>query len=140
LIKALTGSYRLSRIFLHKAGTKITSPLDGAWKQTRSYSIKGNDTVNNKVTQYKTYYAGTVVWGGTSVDSSGKQHTGTGFGKFEMNGNNKVKESMAGSTFYQVRGHDFDIDIVMNGADGFTQTINNADGSKSVEVYERLKK
>jgi hypothetical protein len=111
------------------AGTKITSPLDGAWKQTRSYSIKGNDTVNNKVTQYK-----------TSVDSSGKQHTGTGFGKFEMNGNNKVKESMAGSTFYQVRGHDFDIDIVMNGADGFTQTINNADGSKSVEVYERLKK
>lgn len=122
------------------AGTKVASPLDGAWKQTRSYYIKGKDTTNNKVTQFKTYYAGIVVWGNTTADSSGKTHTATGFGKFEMNGNNKVKESMIGSTFYQVRGHDFDIDIVMNGKDGFTQTINNTDGSKSVEVYERLKK
>ena len=122
------------------AGTPVTSPLDGAWKQTKSYYIKGKDTTNNKVTQFKTYYAGIVVWGNTSVDSSGKTHTGTGFGKFVMSGNNKVKESMIASTFYQVRGHDFDIDIELNGKDGFTQTINNTDGSKSVEVYERLKK
>ena len=122
------------------AGTPVTSPLDGAWKQTKSYTIKGNDTTKNKVTQFKTYYAGIVVWGNTSADSLGKTHAGTGFGKFEMKGNNKIKESMIASTFYQVRGHDFDIDIELNGKDGFTQTINNTDGSKSVEVYERLKK
>ena len=57
-----------------------------------------------------------------------------------MSGNNKVKESMNSSTTYMVRDHDFDIDIEMNGKDGFTQTINNKDGSKSVEFYERLKK
>ena len=56
-----------------------------------------------------------------------------------MNGD-KVKETMTASSNYQVRGHDFDIDITMNGTDGFTQTMNNKDGSKSVEVYERLKK
>ena len=122
------------------AGTHDTSLLDGAWKLTASYYIKGKDTVKNKVTQFKTYYAGIIVWGNTSADSLGKKHTGTGFGKFIMNGNNKVKESMIASTFYTVRGHDFDIDIELNGKDGFTQTINNTDGSKSVEVYERLKK
>lgn len=121
------------------AGTSVTSPLDGAWKQTKSYSIKEKDTTENKLTQYKAYYAGIVVWGSTSADSLNKLHTGTGYGKFVMTGN-KVKESMIASTFYQVRGHDFDIDIEMNGKDGFTQTITNTDGSKSVEVYERLKK
>jgi len=122
------------------AGTPVTSPLDGAWKQTKSYSVRGKDTTENKVTQYKTYYAGIVVWGNTSVDSLNNTHTATGFGKFVMNGNNKVKESMIASTFYQVRGHDFDIDIEMNGKDGFMQTINNTDGSKGVEIYQRLKK
>lgn len=121
------------------AGTSVTSPLDGAWKQIKSYYVNGKDTTVNKVTQYKTYYAGIVVWGGTSTDSLNKLNTGTGYGKFEMTGN-KVKEAMIASTFYQVRGHDFDIDIEMNGTDGFTQTINNADRSKSVEVYVRLKK
>jgi len=121
------------------AGTPVTSRLDGAWKLTKSYSINGNDTTEHKLTQYKTYYAGIVVWGSTSADSLNKLHTGTGYGKFEMTGN-KVKESMIASTFYQVRGHEFDIDIVMKGNDEFTQTIHNTDGSKSVEVYSRFKK
>lgn len=122
-----------------KAGKPVTSALDGAWKLTKSYSIKGQDTTENKITQYKTYYAGIVVWGSTSADSLNKLHTGTGYGAFEMTGN-KVKEFMIASTFHQVRGHNFDIDIQMNGKDGFKQTITNTDGTKSVEVYERLKK
>ena len=91
-------------------------------------------------TQFKTYYAGYVIWGNTYSDSANKTHTAIGFGKFEMNGNNKVKESMIASNSYQVRGNTFDIDIELNGADGFTQTINNTDGSKAVETYERLRK
>ena len=69
-----------------------------------------------------------------------KKHTGIGFGKFEMSGTNKVKESMVVSTYAVVRGHDFDIDVEMNGTEGFTQTMNNPDGSKNIEVCQRLKK
>jgi hypothetical protein len=46
---------------------------------------------------------------------------------------------MIASTYSQVRGHDFDIDNEMMSSDGFKQTINSPDGSKTVEVYERLK-
>jgi hypothetical protein len=132
--------YKLTEEY-ESIGTATKAPLDGAWKQTKSYYVKGKDTsVSSNLTQFKTYYSGHVIWGNTYSDSAHKIHTGVGFGKFEMNGNNKVKESMMTSTYYQVRGHDFDIDITMNGTDGFTQTMNNKDGSKSVEVYERLKK
>ncbi|MDB5198528.1 MAG: hypothetical protein JWO92_491 [Chitinophagaceae bacterium] len=123
------------------AGTATKSLLDGAWKQTKSYWVTGKDTtVSSGVTQFKTYYAGHVIWGNTYADSASKIHTSIGFGTFVMNGDNKVKESMTASSIYQVRGHDFDMDITMNGTDGFTQTMNNKDGSKSVEIYERLKK
>jgi hypothetical protein len=47
---------------------------------------------------------------------------------------------MIASTYSQVRGHDFDIDIELSGNDKFKQTIDMRDGSKSVELYERLKK
>jgi hypothetical protein len=120
--------------------TATKSPLDGVWKQTKSYYVSGKDTTANKVTQFKTYYAGHVIWGNTYVDYNKKNYTAIGFGKFEMSGNNKVKESMTSSTNYMVRDHDFDIDVELNGKDGFTQTINNKDSSKSVEVYERVKK
>lgn len=122
-------------------GTATKAPLDGAWKQTKSYYVVGKDTtVSSNVTQFKTYFAGHVIWGNTYTDSANKTYTSIGFGTFVMNGANKVKESMTASTIYQVRGHDFDVDITMNGTDGFTQTMNNKDGSKSVEVYVRLKK
>ena len=121
-------------------GTATKTPLDGAWKQTKSTYFSGKDTTVYKGTQFKTYFAGYVIWGQTYSDSANKTHTAIGFGKFEMNGNNKVKETMMASSSYQVRGHDFDLDIQMNGADAFTQTITNKDGSKAVESYERLKK
>jgi len=115
-----------------------TTALDGAWKQTKSYYINGKDTTVPKGTQYKTYYQGNVIWGNTYADSTNKIHTGIGFGTFTMSGN-KVKESMIASNFSEVRGHNFNVDIEMNGADGFTQTITNPDGAKGIEVYERLK-
>ncbi|MEO7394655.1 MAG: hypothetical protein ABIU11_06895 [Chitinophagaceae bacterium] len=113
--------------------------LDGAWKQAKSYYIKGKDTSAVKGTQYKTYHQGNVIWGNTYADSTNKIHTGIGFGTFTMSGNNKVKESMTASNYSDVIGHDFDVDIEMNGTDGFTQTITYPDGTKGIEVYERLK-
>ncbi len=114
--------------------------MDGTWKETKAYSVNGNNTTDNKVTQFKTYYAGYVIWGHTYSDAASKIHTGVGFGKFKMTGKNKLTESMMASTYYQVRGHDFNIDIEMNGKDEFKQTLNNKDGSKDVEIYQRLKK
>lgn len=129
--------FRLTETY-DSVGTGAKTALDGAWKQVKQYQIKGKDTVTGTGTQYKTYYAGHVIWGHTWADSLKKNHTGIGFGKFELK-DNKVKESMTASTYAQVRGKDFDIDIEMNGTDEFKQTMNNADGSKSVEVYQRLK-
>ena len=132
------GKYDYTEIY-ESLGTGVTSPVDGAWKLVKSYWIKGKDTTNNVLTQYKAYFSGYCIWGNTSKDSLNKLHTAVAFGKFTMSGDNKLKESMTASTYYTVRGHDFDIDLELMGKDGFKQTINNPDGSKSVEVYERLK-
>lgn len=120
-------------------GTASKTSLDGAWKLVKRFQVKGKDTTNMNQVQYKTYYAGYVIWGNTWTDSLNKKHTGIGYGKFVMTGN-KVKESMVASTYSDVTGHDFDIDIELNGSDGFTQNTTNADGTKGVEVYTRLKK
>jgi hypothetical protein len=131
--------YKLTEEY-DNAGTDAKTPLDGVWKLSKSLYIKEKDTAVQKTTQYKAYYGGHVIWGHTVTDSLNKIHTGLGFGKFEMSGNNKVKETMMASTYYQVRGKDFDLDITMNGTDEFTQTITEKDGSKGIETYQRLKK
>lgn len=121
-------------------GTADKSPLDGNWKQTRSYYVNGKDSTETKLTQFKTYYAGYVIWGHTYADSANKSHTAIGFGKFKMNGKNKLKESMMTSTYDVVRGKEFEIDIEMKGSDEYKQINYNKDGSKGVEIYQRLKK
>jgi len=120
-------------------GSTDKSPLDGAWKQTKNYWIKGRDTTVNTGTQYKTYGAGHFIWGHTYADSTKKIHTGIGFGKFTMNGS-KVKESVTASTYYDVRGKDVDIDVQLDGTNAFIQTMRNADSTISVEFYQRLTK
>ena len=131
--------YKLTEEY-ESVGTGAKSPLDGVWKQIKSYQIKGNDTTKNEGTEFKTYYAGHFIWGATYTDSASKKQTGIGFGTFAMNGNNKVKETIDNSTYSQINGQTFNIAIEMNGADWFKQTIDNADGTKNVEVYNRLKK
>jgi hypothetical protein len=138
----LTGGkyYELTEEY-ESIGNDVKSSLDGVWKKVKVTQIKGKDTTTiTSDVQYKIYYAGYVIWGNTWTDSLNKNHTGIGFGKFEMNGKNKLKESMMESSYYTVRGREFNIDIEMNGDDNYNQTINNADGSKSIEYYERLKK
>jgi hypothetical protein len=131
--------YRMTENY-ETTGTTTPSPLDGAWQIEKLLHIKGNDTVISKFTQFKIYYAGHFLWGRTSADSTGKLQTAIGFGTFTMSGPNKLKESVAVSTYYQVRGQDVDIDIEMNGDDGYTQTTPHPDGTKDIEVYKRLKK
>lgn len=116
----------------------VKTPLDGSWKQTRSYNIKGNEVTDNKVTQYKTYYAGHFMFGHTYKDDMNKTHTGIGFGSFSMKGN-KVKENIEASTYYQIRGKTVELEIELMGNDQYKQTITNVNGEKAVEIYERMK-
>jgi hypothetical protein len=120
-------------------GSSAKTSLDGPWKMVKRFAIKGKDTTFYNNVQYKTYFGGFVIWGHTWSDSLNKIQTGIGYGKFEMTGN-KVKESMTSSTYSSVRGHDFDIDITLNGKDEFTQSMIDPDGTKTSETYMRLKK
>ena len=121
-------------------GANAKTKIDGAWILDDAYLVKGTDTVRNMRTQYKTYFAGYCIWANSTTDSTKRNHTSIGFGKFEMPADNKIKESMMESTYPEVRGHDFDIEIELNGKDAFKQTIANSDGTKSIEYYKRMVK
>lgn len=123
-----------------RVGTDVTSPLDGLWKLVTRYNVKGADTIMGDPSQYKMYYAGEFIFGHTWIDSVNKTHTGIGYGTFKMDGANKVKENILASTYYEIRGKLVDLDIEMNGTDSYKQTITQADGTKNVEIYERVKK
>ncbi len=122
-----------------RVGTGQKTSLDGAWHLTSRLEISGTDTVVTEQTQYKTFWSGYVIWGNVYTDAAGKKNCGIGYGTFEMIGPDKLKENMMSSSFETVRGQAFDIMIDMNGTDQYIQTIQNADGSKYVETYERLK-
>ncbi|MEJ7769015.1 MAG: hypothetical protein WKF89_14455 [Chitinophagaceae bacterium] len=139
VIPNIAPGYTLTEEY-ESVSTNAKSPLDGVWKQTKNYAIKGNDTTKYEVTQFKTYYTDHFIWGNSYTDSASKKYTGIGFGTFKMSGKNKVKEIIDNSTFAQINGQTFNIDIEMKGTDWFKQTISNSDGTKNVEEYKRLKK
>lgn len=120
-------------------GKAQTTPLDGIWKQTDFYIVKGKDTTRSPRTQYKAFYAGYFMYGLTAKDKANKNVTGIGFGTFEMNGKNQIKETDLNSTYSINVGHSFLVDVEMNGADSYKQTITGPDSS-SVELYERVRK
>jgi hypothetical protein len=119
-------------------GELKTSPLDGAWEIVKSYSITGQDTTTNDIKEYKTYFAGHVMFGLNYLDSLKLMHTAIGYGGFVMQGDNKVKETFEVSTFPFMRGASFDVDIEFEGSDRFKQTITEASSRKNCEVWERL--
>ena len=102
--------------------------------------MRGQDTTRGERTQYKAFYAGYFMYGHSFKDSANKEFTGIGFGTFEMDGDNKIKEVDLNSTYSIAVGQSFAMDIELNGPDNYKQTIESADGSKSVEYYQRLKK
>jgi hypothetical protein len=121
-------------------GNATKTPLDGVWSELKTFVVKGNDTTKYNTTQYKAYFGGYYIWGHTYNDSVQRNQTGMGFGRFVMVGNDKIKESCITSSYPSLRGQDIDIDVSMNGEDEFKQTINYKDGSRAVEIYQRLKK
>lgn len=118
-------------------GTPMTSPLDGAWEIARSYIINGPDTTLQDLKEYKTYFAGHVMFGVNYLDSLKLMHTAIGYGKFDMQ-DNKVKETYDVSTFPFMRGTSFDVTIEFDGPDRFKQTITDSTGQIDIEVWDRL--
>jgi hypothetical protein len=136
----MIGSQKSKLIEEYQSVGKVQkTPLDGVWKQTDFYIVKGKDTTRSKRNQFKAYYAGYFMYGHTIKDSANRNFTGIGFGTFEMNGDNKMKETDLNSTYSIRVGQSFMIDIEMNGTDHYRQTISSPDSS-SIEFYERLKK
>jgi hypothetical protein len=119
--------------------TNDVSPLDGAWKQTNNYWIKGKDNATNKNIQFKMYFAGHFIWGQSGMDSSGIKQTGIGFGSFKMNGKNKLTEKVAFSTYSEINGREFKIDLLLKDHDTYRQTTNHSDGTVQIEEYKRLR-
>jgi hypothetical protein len=120
-------------------GTAVKTPLDGSWKLVKSLTVKGKDTTTNKITQYKTYYAGHFIFGHTYRDAAKKSRTGIGYGTYAMTATNKIKENVQASTYSAINGKSFDIDIEMNGDDEYKQIIKEANGEIGIEVYQRIK-
>lgn len=126
-----------------RAGGKKTSPIDGAWKQVSRYVLDNNGKKSDEapVTQYKFYQAGHFAWASTMTDSATKKPvTAFGYGTFDMKGKNQLVETNTNSTFRSsLVGIPVTLQIKLDGKDGYEQTIGWPDGTKLVEVYERLK-
>lgn len=124
-------------------GKNVTSPLDGAWKQTKSYSIAlgGKRTNMGERTQFKVYESGHFIWVRTSMDTASKQPVSFyGYGSFEMEGPKKFREINTSSSFRSVLlGVPVSLQLDMLGKDAYRQTITDANGYKWVEEYTRLK-
>ncbi len=120
------------------AGTNTTSPIDGIWKQVSSYALRGNDTIKHNDIEYKAFYKGNFSYGDYYTDSLQKR-TGISYGTFSMDSNNNLTETINVSTWNELNGKTFVLDITMSGNDSFTQTAINSTGDKEISVYERVK-
>ncbi|HRI22027.1 MAG TPA: hypothetical protein PLA68_13790, partial [Panacibacter sp.] len=102
-------------------GKPATSVLDGAWKNTAFYSIKGTDTTKLKDKIYKIFFAGYWASGIFRIDSMMHPNTEIMYGPFEMEDSTKIKETVITATSEAFRGQTFDAEIEMQGADEFVQ-------------------
>jgi hypothetical protein len=121
----------------------VTSPLDGAWKQTkRMYITKDGKTMaDDRFTQYKIFQSGHFIWANTELDSTTKKPVSYfGYGTFEMNGNDQATETNNNSSYVKALvGRPVTLQLKFMGKDTYQQTIITPNGDQSVEVYERLK-
>ncbi len=134
-------NYRLTEEYV-SVSTDQKSPLDGAWRQVKNIYLtsKGDSSVNNSPLEYKAFQSGYFIWAITVKDSTNKKTSVFGYGPFDMVGNDKIRETVANSTFVTgVVGKKYEVDIHFTGSDTYQQTITFANGDKSTEVYQKLK-
>jgi len=133
--------YKLTEDY-DEVSTGGKTKLDGTWKQVKNVyrSSKGDSSVNNSPLEYKTYQSGYFIWAITIKDSANNSSSVFGYGRFDMDGENKSKETVQNSTFVQgLIGKTYEVSIEFEGDNRYIQTITFANGDKSTEIYERLK-
>lgn len=134
--------YTLTEVYKN-LGKADSTALDGAWKQIESFNIstKGDTSANeNIIQQLKVYQSGHFIWASSYLNAAKKTLIFFGYGTFEMEGNTKSKETNTLSTFPPLIDSTVNIQVEFMGKDSYKQTIEWPGASKSVEVYERLKK
>ena len=133
---------KLTEVY-RNVGNPDSTPLNGAWKQTEVFNIskKGDTTSNeNIIQQLKVYQAGHFIWTSTYLTPAKKTQIFFGYGTFQMDGNNKAKETNMLSTFPPLIDSTVNIQVDFMGKDSYKQTIfYPSTNIKSVEIYERLK-
>lgn len=137
-MKSDTSKYRLTEVY-RKVGTAESSPINGIWKETRSYKIIAGDTVINNRVQYKAFNDGYFMFGQVVEDASAKKRTGIGFGTLTIVNDNEIKEMELNSSYAFIMGKEFTINLTWDGHDKFIQSFTDADGTAVREYYERLK-
>lgn len=133
--------YKLTESY-QTTSREAKSQLDGAWKQVKNVYIRkaGDSSVNNSPLEYKVYQSGYFIWAITVQDSTKGKTSVFGYGPFEMIGGNKLKETVANTTFVSgLLGKTYEVDLDFPTPDTYRQTITFANGDRSIEVYQRLK-
>lgn len=125
--------------YYNKATDTLKSPLDGVWRELNSYMVVDGDTLPNERTQYKAFFRGHFMFGNTVQTGADGYFTGMGYGTFKSTGDGEIEETDLHSSYPFIAGNTFKVSFKMDGADRFTQTVQNADGSIGVENYERVK-
>ncbi len=114
-------------------GIDATSLLDGIWKQVSSYAVHGNDTIIHKDIEYKAFYAGNFAYGDYYTDSLQQKSTGISYGTFSIDSSHHLTEMITVSTWPELIGKTFVLDIMTSGNDFFTQTATTiATGDKEI--------
>ena len=121
-----------------RSGAKADTPLDGVWKETRFYVVNDMDSVLHQRIQYKAFFNGYFMYGQFNNEGA-TANTAMGYGTYKMESDSQIKETDLNSSYNIVPGQTFTIDIEMDGKDNYKQTHLQEDGSKHVEIYERLK-
>lgn len=125
--------------FYSRVKDTTTHPLDGVWKETKSYMVVDGDTLDNDRVQYKAFYKGYFMFGNTVREGADKTTTGLGYGTFKSISDGEIEETDLVSSYSVIAGNTFNVKYEMPDNDHFVQTIVNADNSIGVEYYERLK-
>lgn len=117
-----------------------TSDLDGIWKETSNYTVKGKDTSSTLGVQFKMYHAGHFVFAHRYPTDATNTTFKKGFGSGTFTYANGVAEEVNDfSNYPSVIGVKYILKIVFNGKDEFTQTITDEKtGNYTVETYKRL--
>ena len=118
------------------------TPVDGAWRLTKAFTVKGTDTTHLQIVQYKFYQSGNFIFGHSLRDSAfAIPHAGIGFGTFSMTDDNTLVENVETSNYPAIVGKSFNIKLMLSvPPNNLVQIVDELDGVKSVEYYERLVK